>query len=154
MIALIEKQWDAQLFGNPKGLAPTLGWQSYHTLRSKGSASGYPDRTIWRERLIFAELKTDAKASQPTERQIHVLTGLAAAGAEVYLWRPSDLDEIGQVLGSRAEWKAPTRYLAGCLSSRTLGIWTPGSLWLPTGHRADQPDSTNAKAISDALSAA
>jgi hypothetical protein len=45
-------------------LAELLGWRCYHTLRSEGSASGFPDLVLVRARhpkprVIFAELKAD-----------------------------------------------------------------------------------------------
>ncbi len=96
----LEKEFDYQLFNSKKGLAPMLGWRlCYHTLRSKGSQSGFPDRVLVRERVIFAELKREKGV--PTPAQIEWLNGLAAAGAEVYLWRPSDLDEIAKILSHR-----------------------------------------------------
>lgn len=106
---ILEKDWDKTLFDRQKGLAPMLGWRlCYHTLRSKGSQSGFPDRVLVRERVIFVELKREltGKASedakrQPTDSQREWLDGLATAGAEVYLWRPSDLDGIGWILSQR-----------------------------------------------------
>ena len=71
----------------------------YHTLRSKGSQSGFPDRVLVRERVIFAELKREKTG--PTPNQIEWLDGLAIAGAEVYVWRPRDLEEIGLILSAR-----------------------------------------------------
>ncbi len=97
----LEKEFDFQLFNSKKGLAPMLGWRlCYHTLRSKGSQSGFPDRVLVRERIIFAELKREKGVVTPG--QVEWLNGLAAAGAEVYLWRPSDLDEIALILSHRA----------------------------------------------------
>ncbi len=97
----LEKEWDYQLFNSKKGLAPMLGWRlCYHTLRSKGSQSGFPDRVLVRERVIFAELKREKGIV--SANQTEWLNGLALAGAEVYLWRPSDLDEIAQILSKRA----------------------------------------------------
>ncbi len=49
-----------------------------------------------RNRLIFAELKTEkAKA---TDEQEWWLDLLRRTCAEVYLWRPSDIDRIAEVL--------------------------------------------------------
>lgn len=121
---ILEKEWDATLFNSQKGLAPMLGWRlCYHTLRSKGSQSGFPDRVcVRRGRIIFVELKREltGKASvdrdrQPTEHQREWLDALAVAGAEVYLWRPSDLEEIGQILtaGSRNEILANSEWIGG-----------------------------------------
>jgi hypothetical protein len=130
---MIEKEWDTFLFGANKGVATVLGWQSYHTLRSKGSAPGYPDRTCWRERVIFAELKTEKNA--PSGRQVHCLTGLAKAGSEVYLWRPSDYEEVAKILGSRSTFSG------GSLTSATLGTWTPDCLWTVHARRHDGLDT-------------
>jgi len=131
LTTLIEREWDSFLFGTGKGVATTLGWVSYHTLRSKGSVSGYPDRTCWRERVIFAELKTET--NKPSDTQVAFLTGLAKAGGECYLWKPSDYPEVVNVLGTRSRFDAQ----AGTLTSPTLGVWKPGSLWLADGERRD-----------------
>lgn len=132
---LDEKAWDAQLFATKTGLATTLGWTlRYHTLRSKGSTSGFPDRVLVRDRVIFAELKKEG--GKPTDAQRTWLTGLAKAGAEVYLWRPSDLEEAGAVLGKRWQFIGAPEQLTPTLSSAHR-VWTPGSLWLPAGHRHD-----------------
>jgi hypothetical protein len=101
---ILEKEWDATLFNSQRGLAPMLGWRlCYHTLRSKGSQSGFPDRVlVLRGRIIFAELKREKKVATPVSaHQREWLDGLAAGGAEVYLWRPSDLEEIGEILSAR-----------------------------------------------------
>jgi VRR-NUC domain len=71
-------------------------WRHYHTRRSTGSVAGFPDLTLWRERVVFAELKTER--GRVTRDQWAVLDGLRAAGAEVYVWRPSDRPEIERIL--------------------------------------------------------
>lgn len=122
---LLEKDWDAQLFNSARGLAPNLGWLSYHTLRSKGSRSGFPDRVLVRDRILYAELKRER--TKPTDEQVRWLDKLASAGGEVYLWRPSDLDEIGRILSR------PWQYLAVGDGNPVLvsGFerWTPDCLW-------------------------
>lgn len=142
---LSETEFDALLFRNRDAVARTLGWGSYHTLRSKGSKAGYPDRTLWRDRVIFAELK--GEKGKPTPLQVENLDGLAKAGGEVYLWRPSDLDEIAKILGRRwtlepAETIGPSPNLTAThfpprLTAREYGSWTPGSLWIPGEGRFD-----------------
>lgn len=133
-----EKAFDADLFNSARGLATRLGYSSYHVFRPRGSKAGFPDRTIWRDRLLFAELKTMAKSSQPTELQVATLTELAKAGAEVYLWRPSDMEEIGQILGRRWTFQRPADIdHPGTLTATEHGWWTPGSLWTPEGERFD-----------------
>lgn len=140
-LELTEKQWDAQLFSTKDGLATMLGWTlCYHTLRSKGSQPGFPDRVIVRDRVIFAELKREK--GKPTERQIAWLDGLARAGAEVYLWQPSDLDEIGQILSTRwgfFEWRPgpPDVARPPHLATLRLGPFEAGSAWVPGTGRLD-----------------
>jgi hypothetical protein len=141
---LLETDWDAQLFRGPKALATMLGWTSYHTLRSKGSKTGYPDRTLVRDRIIFAELKREAevgKRGQPlklshdvTDDQRDWLDKLARAGGEVYVWKPSDLEEIARILSGRWDysWGADPG-----LSTHIGNAWTPNSLWIPGLGRSD-----------------
>jgi hypothetical protein len=146
---LLETEWDAQLFRGSKALAPMLGWTSYHTLRSKGSKTGYHDRTLVRDRILFVELKREpeiGKRGQPlklshdvTDDQRAWLDKLAAAGGEVYVWRPSDLDEIARILSNR--WR-PVYHISGrapiALALASVDErWVPGSLWIPGVGRAD-----------------
>lgn len=127
---LLESDWDAQLFRGPKALANILGWTTYHTLRSRGSRSGYPDRTCVRDRILFAELKREK--TRPTPDQVEWLDRLARAGGEVYLWRPSDLEEIGLVLAKRHD------YISGHGELWHQGhVLRPGSLWIPGHGRRD-----------------
>lgn len=86
-------------------LALTYGYLYYHTHRAIHSPSGFPDTVMVRleptPRLIFAELKTDDLAtSQPSIDQwtwLYILQQLPVP-IEAYLWRPSDRDEIEEVL--------------------------------------------------------
>lgn len=135
---LTEQEWAAQV----AQLARTLGWRRYHTYRSQRSAAGWPDEALVRERLILAELKREN--TKPSPAQADWLTALATAGAEVYLWRPSDLDEIGRILGERW-WEfggyrrySDTALQFGHLKPLSGPVWVPGSLWLPEGCRRDE----------------
>lgn len=144
---ILEDDWDRTLFRGPKALANQLGWTSYHTLRSKGSKTGYPDRTLVRDRILFVELKREK--TQPTNDQVMWLDKLAKAGGEVYLWRPSDLEEIALVLSKR--WTYALAH--GSHGEQGLGktnersgyvdgpIWVPRSLWIPGVGRADARDN-------------
>lgn len=68
-------------------------WLRYHTLRSKGSDAGFPDLVLLRPpRMIVAELKTDR--GNVTEAQTMWLDAFSRCGAEVYVWRPRDRDEM------------------------------------------------------------
>ncbi len=72
------------------------GWRVYHNLNSKGSDPGWPDlQLLKRGRLVFAELKT--QRGRLTAEQDFILNELRCAGAETYLWRPSDWVEIERV---------------------------------------------------------
>ena len=143
---ILERDWDRQLFatGRKPGLATQLGWHSHWTFNSRGSAHGFPDRTLARERIIFAELKrelTGRKSEdanrQPSPAQIEWLDQLAAAGAEVYLWRPSDLEEAARVLSGRYVHEYYGSTSPAALNDGNGAYWTPRSLWIPGVGRAD-----------------
>lgn len=105
--AMSEDQLLRAIIGHPprtKGLAQQLGWLGYHTHRSDRSPAGFPDLVLVRgPRLIFAELKRQARSAKPTPAQEEWLDRLGVveravadanatvASVEVYLWRPEDL---------------------------------------------------------------
>lgn len=92
---LSEREWQKQVVQ----LATTLGWAAYHVMDSRRSSHGWPDLALVRDRVIYAELKTaKGKLSVHQTRWLALLT---QAGAECYLWRPSDLEEVGAVLSRR-----------------------------------------------------
>ena len=71
----------------------------YHTHRSDRSTKGFPDLVLvsrGRGRLIFAELKR--QTTELTDEQVAWCDDLDAVGAEVYVWRPEDLERIGKIL--------------------------------------------------------
>lgn len=80
------------------------GWTSYHAADNipRGGwianiRPGFPDLTAVRAgRLIFAELKTETGRVSPAQLDWH--EQLRAAGVEVFIWRPSDMEEILKVL--------------------------------------------------------
>lgn len=89
--------------------AQRFGWRVAHFPRSRSprgnpmtavkyDAKGYPDLTLVRERVIFAELKVDSRVRI---EQVEWLGALEAAGAEVYVWKPKDAAEIERVLRRR-----------------------------------------------------
>jgi hypothetical protein len=93
-IAITERQWLRQVVD----LAKMLGWRPYHTQLSKWSEAGWPDLALCKPpRLLLVELKSDR--GKLTAAQREWLTMLAGcSGVEVYLWRPSDLDQAVGVL--------------------------------------------------------
>ncbi len=138
---ILEDAWDAQLFRGDKALAVMLGWTTYHTLRSRGSKSGYPDRTCARERIIFVELKREK--TKPTPDQVMWLDKLAAAGGETYLWKPSDLNEAGIILSGRWRYDPVMRDLRS--GDRSL---LPNSMWIAGQGRRDSAVVDNPVQIS------
>lgn len=57
---------------------------------------GWPDLVLVRDRIVFAELKAEKGRIRPD--QVVWARTLFNAGAEIYLWKPSDLEEIQEVL--------------------------------------------------------
>jgi len=78
--------------------AHLCGWMTYHTHDSRRSDAGFPDLTMVRgTRLIFAELKSQKGTIRPAqEAWLQRLQGVPAV--EVYLWRPTDWDDIEKIL--------------------------------------------------------
>lgn len=75
-------------------LARTYGWSVYAVPDSRrASLAGYPDLTMWNERLgklIFVELKREKGKTSPAQER--VLDQLRVCKQQVYVWRPSDWD--------------------------------------------------------------
>lgn len=65
----------------------------------QADGAGFPDLVCVRERVVFIELKRDGGRVRP--QQTAWLEALAAAGAEAYLWAPSQWAEIERVLGRK-----------------------------------------------------
>lgn len=99
---LSERDWQGQVLD----LAKLQGWAWYHTHDSRRSPAGFPDLVLCRDRLILAELKTDSGRLTRDQRQW--LARLADAGAEAYVWRPRDFEEVRSALTWRVVgWKPP-----------------------------------------------
>lgn len=89
--------------------AELLGWWWVHFRPGRtasgwrtpvaGQAAGYVDLTLVRDRVIFAELKT--QTGRLTRPEVAWRARLIAAGAEVYVWRPADRLEITATLTRR-----------------------------------------------------
>jgi hypothetical protein len=63
-------------------------WLCYHTHDSRRSTAGFPDLCLVRgAELLFVELKSEKGRISPAQRAW--LDALEAAGAEVWVWRPS-----------------------------------------------------------------
>lgn len=94
---ITEKQFQAAIVQYAK----RRGWMTYHTRDSRGSAPGFPDLVMARvtredAECIVAELKIGE--NEPTDAQKEWLDVLAFAGIRVFVWKPSDWDEIERTL--------------------------------------------------------
>lgn len=96
---ILEADWQRTVLQ----LAKTLAWWAYHTHDSRRSAHGMPDLLLVKDRVVYVELKRESrKTSKLSPEQIRVLTRLSVAGAEVYVCRPSHLDELAKVLSTKS----------------------------------------------------
>lgn len=91
---ITEREFQAEVLQ----LAALFGWRCYHPFDSRRSTRGWPDLALLRgDRLVFAELKSMAGKVRPEQQEW--LDELALVpGVESYLWRPSDLDAIAEIL--------------------------------------------------------
>ena len=91
---------EAQFERQVKDLAKLFGWKYNHAWLSIHSPAGFPDCVLVNtelQRTIFAELKSET--GQPSPEQYDWLAALVDAGnKEVYLWRPSDFEEVAAIL--------------------------------------------------------
>ncbi len=113
---LSEAQWQKRI----TQIAVELGWEWVHfrSERTRYGAppvivgtlkKGWPDLGLFRPgRTIYAELKRDGQ--HPTEEQVQTLALLSKAGAETYIWWPSDEPVIRRLLADQQP-----RWLPGSL---------------------------------------
>ena len=91
---ITEKQWLAQV----AEIAGLCRWTTYHGWVSVHSPAGWPDLVLCRPpRLLFAELKSERGKTTPAQDHWLGLLG-QCPGIEVFVWRPSDLDDVVRVL--------------------------------------------------------
>jgi hypothetical protein len=97
--AITEAQWQQTV----TDLATRLGWKWYHSPanrpvngRVQNVKAGYPDLHLVRDRSVFAELKRETGVIKPEQHEW--VKRLRDVGHEVYIWRPSDLAEVREVL--------------------------------------------------------
>lgn len=73
-----------------EGLARLRGWWPMHIRNTKESPAGYPDLTLFRERVVFIELKTRSpktgRAGKLSPFQVEMAHRCFAAKAEYYTW--------------------------------------------------------------------
>jgi predicted type IV restriction endonuclease len=98
--AITERDWQNQIHR----LAFSLGWKYYHAPdnrpvhgRIQKIVAGFPDLVLVKgNRLIFAELKKELGVV--ADAQVEWLAALEATGAECYIWRPSQVREVQEIL--------------------------------------------------------
>jgi hypothetical protein len=89
-------------------LARGLGWRTAHFRASRtkdgwrtavgGDGKGFVDVVFVRDRVVWAELKSEGGRVRPEQKEW--ADALEAAGQEVYLWRPENMGQIEVVLGA------------------------------------------------------
>jgi ribosomal protein L37E len=107
--AISEKAWQTTVLD----LARRGGWRSYHTFDSRRSSAGFPDLVLVRPpELIFVEVKAEKGKTTPEQdawlEDLGVVAHMVACvevvahHVRVFVWRPSDFDEVCRVLLERA----------------------------------------------------
>jgi Holliday junction resolvase len=100
---MLEREFATQV----EHLLELFGWLWKHdepAVRQSGKwatsfrgARGFPDYVATRDgRLVFAEIKNEK--GRLTTEQVQWLTRLGNTTAEVYTWRPNDLETVKEVL--------------------------------------------------------
>lgn len=94
-------------------LAHHLRWRVAHFRPAQNSrgdwrtpvaadGKGFPDLVLVRDRVIYAELKTDRGVLRPEQRAW--VEALEKAGCEVHIWRPKHWNNIVRTLGGNPDW--------------------------------------------------
>lgn len=84
-------------------LATYLGWTCFHLNLPMRSPAGFPDLVMFRERIIFAELKSRSpntgKAGKLRPSQLDYAHTIQKAGGEYYSFLfPDDWEQVKEVL--------------------------------------------------------
>lgn len=101
-------EWQQQVVD----LAHQLGWQHLHVRKSIGKGKkwttatnvvGWPDLFFWHPRHGFAAIEVKVGRDTPTDEQEAVLASLAAAGAQVMVAYPADLQAVADLFRPPAD---------------------------------------------------
>ena len=85
---------ETQFLKSVVSVAEDGGWLVYHTYDSRRSQAGFPDLVMTKAgRTIFAELKSQKGRIKAAQQNWLDELG-KTQGLEVFLWRPSDMDEV------------------------------------------------------------
>jgi hypothetical protein len=104
---LVKLQREDGFQGQVMELAQLRGWLVVHleniqtaagswTVGVSPDGEGFPDTLLVRDRIVFAELKTEEGRLSPKQKLWR--DALRAAKQEYYLWRPRDFPLIERVL--------------------------------------------------------
>ena len=92
-VSLTEKQFQQQVID----LAKLCGWKEYHTWKSIHSPAGFPDLILVRDCAILA-VEVKSEKGKLTEAQWDWLEALGKTGVKVYIWKPSNWEEVVECL--------------------------------------------------------
>jgi len=89
--------------GMVEELAAYCGWTTFHLNLPMRSPAGFPDLVMFRERIVFAELKTRSprtgRAGKLSVGQIEYAHTIQKAGGEYYSWLyPDEWEDVKRVL--------------------------------------------------------
>ncbi len=93
---------EKEFLGQIVTFARALGYMVYHTHDSRRSEPGFPDLVMASKKwgkIIYAEIKTST--GKITAAQDEWIRTLVHAGAEVYVWRPRNWNDIIEALGDK-----------------------------------------------------
>lgn len=95
---------EARFMADVLALAKMYGWMAYHTYDSRKSAKGFPDLVLVRDEVLWIELKS--KDGKVTMEQQQWLKALEHAGQRCYVWRPSERDQVEDILAHNGHKEA------------------------------------------------
>lgn len=93
MLKITEKEFQQSVVD----YARLQNWLVFHPYHMRRSQPGYPDLTLLRDRVVFAELKV-GKNRLSMHQAMYRERLLACPGVEYFLWKPDMWDEIEEVL--------------------------------------------------------
>ena len=89
---MLEAEWQTVV----EDYARLHGWWAWHDTDPRRNREGFPDLVLIRDRVVWAELKSQTGRLRPG--QAAMIARLEHAGAEVHVWRPDDWPTVQQVL--------------------------------------------------------
>ena len=96
MAAAAPKMSEAEWQDVVEQFARLHGWWVWHDNDPRRNREGFPDLVLIRERVVWAELKSDTGKLRPGQQAM--IARLSAAAAEVHVWRPGDWSTVQTLL--------------------------------------------------------